>query len=134
MNHCWKKKRQSLSRPRRRNSHHILPLERHGPPLALNGRGRRKPALHNLTQDVFGHTRLLKGHTRLGYPSAHNDNLLRIPPPLRLLFRPLGHIGVLDVKVLLELDELGVREVNVGEIASEAGVGEASGAAEIPKP
>lgn len=113
MNHSGKKESKSLSTTSSRDSDHVSSFECHGPTLTLNRRRFVEATLHDLAQDVLRHGGFFEGQARLGNTGSNNHNLLGRTPSVSLLIRPLGDIRVLDVKVLLKGNELGLAKVNI---------------------
>ena len=97
------------------NANHVLPLQRHRPPLALDRSGLVESLLHHLAEHVLGHAGLLEREAGLRHALADDCDLLAGSPRVRLAVGPFRHVGVLDVEVLLEGDQLLRREVDLIE-------------------
>jgi len=115
VDHRWKEEGKRLSTSGGGNANHVTTLQGHRPSLRLDGSRLAEAALHDLRQNVLGHRGLLECHDRLRDVVSDDRDLLGCPPRISLGVGALGHIGMLDVKVLLERDQLLLGKVDAAK-------------------
>ena len=99
--------------------------------MALNRGGSLESTLHHLAENVFRHGRFVKGHAGLGNIGSTNDDLFGSPPGLGFLLAALGDVGMLQIEILLERNQLLLGKIDLVQIVSELAASSIGTAAKV---
>lgn len=119
VNHGGERKANGLTGTSLGDGDKVTTAESHGPGLGLNGRGLAEAHLLNFGENVIGEAGLVERSDGLGHVLTLNGHLLGGAVLLDLAVRAVGDTGVLDVKVLLEGNEVDRVPVDSAKVATE---------------